>query len=276
MLDTNAEYEIVTFAIGDTKAGTKMGKLQVKNLNDGSLMNCVLWEEALNRINPKNFRTANIIKITSASYNEKFNNCKVDSFEVLEEAKLGLEKDEREALYKNILETVSEFKDEKLKNFVTKTLKDCEEDLKLAPAAKLMHHNYIGGLLQHMWECLQYGNAIYPIINKDIDKDIMNAAIILHDIGKVYEYTIDTETGLIDYNEDFRKDWISHSQYGFSLCMSNGFKTIARMIAAHHGRTDWGAMIDLNERDLEPILYLTHHIDDLSAKFGKTSIYDIN
>ena len=44
------------------------------------------------------------------------------------------------------------------------------------------------------------------------------------------------------------------------------------MIAAHHGRAEWGAMIDLNERDLEPFYYIIHHIDDLSAKFGATSV----
>ena len=73
-------------------------------------------------------------------------------------------------------------------------------------------------------------------------------------------------------DEDFRKEWISHSQYGFCICMNAGFKRVARMIAAHHARADWGAIIDLNEKDIEPILYLVHHIDDLSAKFGKINV----
>ena len=57
--------------------------------------------------------------------------------------------------------------------------------------------------------------------------------------------------------------------------MSNGFDKIAKMIASHHGRADWGALIDLNEKDLEPFYYIVHHIDDLSAKFGKISVKDI-
>ena len=85
------------------------------------------------------------------------------------------------------------------------------------------------------------------------------------------EYKVDLETGLIEYNEDFRKEWITHSQYGFSICMNAGFKRIAKMIAAHHARADWGAIVDLNEKDLENYVYFVHHIDDLSAKFGKTS-----
>ena len=55
--------------------------------------------------------------------------------------------------------------------------------------------------------------------------------------------------------------------------MSNGFKEIARMIAAHHGRSDWGAIIDLNEKDLEPELYFIHLVDNFSAKFGKINVH---
>lgn len=54
--------------------------------------------------------------------------------------------------------------------------------------------------------------------------------------------------------------------------MNKGFKAVARMIAAHHGRADWGAIIDLNEKDLEPDLYFIHIVDNLSAKFGKISV----
>ena len=60
------------------------------------------------------------------------------------------------------------------------------------------------------------------------------------------------------------------------MCMNQGFKNIAKMIASHHGRIDWGALIDLNEKDNEPFMYIIHHIDDISAKFGKISIADIN
>jgi len=44
------------------------------------------------------------------------------------------------------------------------------------------------------------------------------------------------------------------------------------MIAAHHARSDWGAIVDLNQKDLEPWVYLMHHIDDLSAKYGKINV----
>ena len=54
--------------------------------------------------------------------------------------------------------------------------------------------------------------------------------------------------------------------------MTQNFKAIAKMIAAHHGRSDWGAIIDLDQKDLEPELYFIHLVDNLSAKFGKINV----
>lgn len=275
MLDKNVNYEILSFSVGDTKAGTKMGKMQLKNLNNSSLLNCVLWEETLNRIDDASTRTGNIIKIITASYNEKFNNCLLNNFEVLEQATLGIDEEQREEYFNKIINVVNEFKNEKLKTFVLDILNSNKDIFITVPAAKQMHHNYIGGLVVHTFECVEIALTILPKLKKDLNKDEVLAAAILHDIGKIYEYQINLDSGIIEYNEQFRKDWLTHSQYGFTLCMSQGFLNIAKMIAAHHGRNDWGAMIDLGERDLEPFYYIIHHIDDLSAKFGATSVNDL-
>lgn len=275
MLDLKAKYEILSYCVGDTKAGTKMGKMQLKNLTTNSIMNCVLWEETLNRTQDSATRVGNIIKIITASYNEKYNNCLLNNFEVLEQATLGIDKEKRDEIFQEIIDIINSFKDEKLRTFVLDIFKNNEEIIKLAPAAKQMHHNYIGGLLMHTLECAQIAQTLLPKFKKKLNRDEVLAAAILHDIGKIYEYDINPESGVIDYNEKFKKDWITHSQYGFTLCMSNGFLNIAKMIAAHHGRADWGAMIDLGERDLEPFYYIIHHVDDLSAKFGATSVNDL-
>lgn len=275
MLDLKAKYEILSFSVGDTKAGTKMGKMQLKNLNDNSIMNCVLWEETLNRTEDIATRSGNIIKIITASYNDKYNNCLLNNFEVIEVATLGIDENKREELFNKLLAYVDGFSNEKLKDFVKEILLNNKEQIKVAPAAKQMHHNYIGGLLVHTVECVEIALSVLPKFKKQLNKDEVLAAAILHDIGKIFEYTINLDSGMIDYNEQFRKDWISHSQYGYTLCMSNGFLNIAKMIAAHHARTDWGAMIDLGERDLEPFYYIIHHVDDLSAKFGATSVNDV-
>lgn len=272
MFSTDIHYEVVTFSIGDTKAGTKMGKLQLKDTVNNEVLNCILWEEALNRMDSKLFRTGNILRIVSGSFNEKFNNCLVNAIELIKEAKIGLEPEEREKLYKELVLYIDKISDESLKDFVKNIYEEQKDKLLIAPGAKMMHHNYIGGLMMHTLECLQYADANLDAFYQKIKKDDVYAACLLHDIGKIFEYTVDLESGLIDYDENFRKEWITHSQYGFTICMTAGFKKVAKMIAAHHARTDWGAIVDLDTKDLEPIYYLVHHLDDLSAKFGRTSV----
>ena len=272
MFNTDSIYEVVVFSIGDTKAGTKMGKLQLKNLDDGSILNCILWEETLNRIDHRVFRSGNQLRLVTASFNEKFNNCLVTSVELIKEAKTGLDEQEREKVYAELVSYFDKIKNEKLNSFLNMFFMENKEKIKIMPAAKVMHHNYIGGLMVHTLECLKYAEMNMDISDYKFNRDNILAACILHDIGKIFEYTIDTESGIIDYDENFRKEWISHSQYGFSMCMTEGFKEIARMIAAHHGRSDWGAIIDLGERELEPELYFIHLVDNLSAKFGKINV----
>ncbi len=272
MFSTDITYEVVTFSIGDTKSGSKMGKLQLKDPQTGEFLNCILWEEALNRMDTKLFRCGNLLRIAAGSFNEKYNNCLISALELIKEAKTGLDEKEREKEFENLIEYINKIKDEKLKNFVLEIYTANKDKILVMPAAKLMHHNYIGGLMVHTLECLKYAEINMDAFFQRVNRDEVYAACLLHDIGKIFEYTIDLESGLIDYDENFRKEWISHSQYGFSICMTAGFKRVAKMIAAHHGRADWGAIVDLNEKDLEPFVYLIHHIDDLSAKFGKTNV----
>ena len=269
MFSRDVIYEVVVFAVGDTKAGTKMGKLQLKSTEDGSLLNCILWEEALNRMDSKLFRCGNLLRIVSGSFNEKFNNCLVTSLELVKEAKMGLDENEREEYYKNLTAYFEKIQNPELKKFISGYFEKHQEEIKVAPAAKLMHHNYVGGLMVHTLECLKFAETNMDIMDYKPNRDNIYAACILHDIGKIFEYTINLETGLIDYDENFRSEWLTHSQYGFSICMTAGFKEVAKMIAAHHGRAEWGAIIDLDGKDLEPELYLIHLIDNMSAKFGK-------
>ncbi len=272
MFSTDIIYDVVVFSVGDTKSGSKMGKLQLKDPNDDSLLNCILWEETLNRLDMKLFRSGNKLRIVSGSFNEKYNNCLVSALELVEEAMTGLTDEQTKYYYDGILSYIEKIENEQLKSFIKNYFSQHEDKIKVSPAAKLMHHNYIGGLLVHTFECCQIAESVVNTVFQRVNKDNLYAACILHDIGKIYEYTVDTESGLIDYDDNFTKDWLTHTQFGYSLCMNNGFKQVARMIAAHHGRTEWGALIDLNDKDLESSVYAVHHIDDLSAKFGKTNV----
>jgi 3'-5' exoribonuclease len=276
MVDTETIFEIVVFSVGDTKAGTKMGKLQLKDPNGGSILNCILWEETLNRMDNKVFRTGNLVRMVSGTFNEKFNNYLISALELVKEAKMGLDEAQRDSTYGEIVGYINKISDAKLKNFLLEYFKENEELIKITPAAKLMHHNYLGGLIVHTLECLKFADANLELFSVKVDADKVYAACILHDIGKIFEYKIDVETGLIDYDEAFRKEWLTHSQYGFSICMAQGFKEIAKMIAAHHSRSEWGAIVDLGQRDLEPWIYLMHHLDDMSAKYGKITVSLLN
>ena len=156
MFNTEDIYEVVIFSIGDTKAGTKMGKLQLRNTTDDSVLNCILWEETLNRFDSKIFRTGNLVRIVSASFNEKFNNCLVSALELVKEAKFGLDAKETAQYWDKLQAYLGKIKDEKLKSFVSNLFAQYEKEFKYMPAAKLMHHNYLGGLLVHTVECVEY------------------------------------------------------------------------------------------------------------------------
>lgn len=83
MYSTEVIYEVTSYTVGDTKAGTKMGKLQLKDTENESILNCILWEETLNRLDVKLFRIGNLVRIVTASYNERFNNCLITSLELI-------------------------------------------------------------------------------------------------------------------------------------------------------------------------------------------------
>ncbi|MBP3687708.1 MAG: HD domain-containing protein [Alphaproteobacteria bacterium] len=272
MFSKDIPYEVNSFSIDETKTGKKMGRLTLKNPEDNTLLNCVLWEEKIPTMPERFFRTGNIVKILSGTYNETYKNCNIDQIKLLKIAKLGLDEEETEAYWQKLVSYINRIQNEKLRTFVADLFETHKEHFKIAPAAKQMHHNFIGGLLVHTVEVAEFAEKNLALFPSPHNEDDIYAACLLHDFGKLFEYTLDQETGKIDYNPDFQKQWLSHTQYGFTICMAQGFVGVARQIAAHHGRTDWGAIIDLGEKNLEPELYFLHLMDNLSAKFGKISI----
>src|SRR5574344_554650 len=201
MFSTEVTYEVVSYSVGDTKAGTKMGKLQLKDPENNTTLNCILWEETLNRLDAKLFRIGNLVRIVTASFNERFNNCLITSLELIKEAKMGLSEEERDTEFNKLLDIINSITDKKIKNFIINYCKKYEEKIKIAPAAKSMHHNYIGGLLVHTLECVKLAEENLKLLYQTVNRDNAIAACILHDIGKIFEYTVDIENGVIDYDE---------------------------------------------------------------------------
>lgn len=90
-------------------------------------------------------------------------------------------------MWKDLEEKIAEIKNPHLqallKNIFTPSY---IESFKKVPAAFKVHHNYKGGLLEHTWEMIKMAESFkrhYPKINMDL----VNAGIILHDVGKIEE-----------------------------------------------------------------------------------------
>lgn len=271
-----AELMIVSSSLQKTKRGDDYRRLNLKSTDGKFNFSAVMWSNDLRKYpDEKIFRSGNTIKLMKFDLPANYSDYVIHDFVLIKEGKIGLSEQQREEIFAKVRVYVELIQDDKLRNFVSGLLKDYAEAFKVAPAAKSIHHNYLGGLLEHTFECLEIAKDFMEKHPK-IDRGTVYAACILHDFGKIWEYNIDLNSGTIGFNTDFQKTWLTHSQWGFSTCMTAGFETVAKMIAAHHSRTEWGAVLDLDAPDLDPICYLLHHIDDLSAKFGKITVMDLD
>lgn len=147
--------------------------------------------------------------------------------------------------------------------FEDKAFVDC---FKSAPAAKKMHHAYSGGLLEHTLSMAMLIQAIADHY-KGIDKDLLLTGGILHDIGKVQEFSYETH---IDYSDAGRL--LNHIVIGVEM-IDRKIATIRdfpeetalvlkHMIVSHHGTRDFGSPEP--PKTLEAIIL--NYLDELDAK----------
>ena len=138
-----------------------------------------------------------------------------------------------------------------------------------APAARRVHHAYLGGLLEHLVETLALADTvleIYPQINADL----LRAGVLLHDIGKLREYEWEKD---IDYTHEGRL--IGHVVLGVemvthAIARRDDFPPelslrLRHMLISHHGRYEWGA--PRRPQTLEALVL--HHIENLSAQANR-------
>ncbi len=135
---------------------------------------------------------------------------------------------------------------------------------KKAPAAKSMHHAYVGGLIEHTVSVAKISKEISKFY-MPIDVDILVAGALLHDIGKVYE--IDATT--FNYTNEGRL--IGHIVIGYNITKEKikNIKLpleqevqILHCILSHHGEYEYGSpKIPKTKEAL-----LLHLIDTMDSK----------
>jgi 3'-5' exoribonuclease len=135
-----------------------------------------------------------------------------------------------------------------------------------APAARQLHHAWLGGLLEHVVSLLGLADRVaahYPML----DRDLLVTGVVLHDIGKIRELT--WETGF-DYTVE--GVLLGHIQMGVDLVEKTiaglpGFPDrlrtlVLHMILAHHGKLEFGSP----KLPMIPEALVLNFLDDLDAK----------
>ena len=144
--------------------------------------------------------------------------------------------------------------------------KELIEKFKRAPAAKRIHHAYLGGLLVHTRNVLKLADGMKTVY-ETLDLDLLITAGILHDIGKIYEYTYVRK---LDFSTQGRL--LGHIVIGYEL-VAERIKQIAdfpealrfmllHMILSHHGEYEFGS--PRRPKFLEALVL--HFIDNLDSK----------
>jgi 3'-5' exoribonuclease len=163
---------------------------------------------------------------------------------------------------------VGSMRNRHLKGLVEALLDDPEiaERYRRAPAAKNIHHAYLGGLLEHvlsLTKLAQLTAAHYGFI----DTDLLLTGVVVHDIGKIYE--LNYERGF-SYSNDGQL--LGHIAIALRM-VADKLRTlpdfpealrslVEHMILSHHGQLEFGSP----KLPLFPEALLLHYIDDMDSK----------
>ncbi|MGA7217020.1 MAG: OB-fold nucleic acid binding domain-containing protein [Candidatus Sulfotelmatobacter sp.] len=171
-------------------------------------------------------------------------------------------------LWRSLAEFVASFQNLHLKNLLQAFMADPEiaSAYRNAPAAKTLHHAYIGGLLDHVVSLCRSCDLIcgnYPLVNRDL----LLTGVFLHDIGKIHE---------LAYNRSFsyttRGQLLGHMIIELEMLQAKlalfpdfpaELKTLLEhLIISHHGEYEFGSP----KLPMFPEALLLHYMDDLDSK----------
>jgi 3'-5' exoribonuclease len=163
---------------------------------------------------------------------------------------------------------VDAFANADLKRLVYAFLDDAEigAAYREAPAAKVLHHAWLGGLLEHVVTLVRVCRAVvgfYP----EVDADLLVTGAILHDVGKVRELSWGTTFGYTLEGQMVGHISIAQGMLREKVKGLAGFPEklavlVEHMILSHHGRLEFGSP----KLPMTPEAVLLSALDDLEAK----------
>ncbi len=139
---------------------------------------------------------------------------------------------------------------------------------KKAPAAKMMHHAYIGGLLEHTLSLVLLAERVADHY-EGIDRDLLLAGCVLHDIGKIREFSFETR---IDYSDEGRL--VNHIVIGIGMIEEKMAEVanfppktalmLKHLVVSHHGCREFGSPEP--PKTLEAVLL--NYLDEIDSKIN--------
>lgn len=152
--------------------------------------------------------------------------------------------------------------EERMLKEISSTIKDMPDDLKAVcmgifkehpefrswAAAKSIHHAFYGGLLYHTYRMLRMAKAVTTVYS-GVDRPVLYAAVILHDVGKLQEMSFNEMDGHSEFTVNGQL--FGHSLLGIKMIWemkarlgvdTERIKCVEHCLAAHHGNLDWGAI----------------------------------
>ena len=164
-----------------------------------------------------------------------------------------------------------------LRRLVETILADHADLFKKMPAAQNFHHAYTAGLLEHVWSMTRVASFLadhyaryYYQLNPPLNKGVIVAATILHDIGKLRELdyhpveTKYTTVGQLIGHVLMGRDLVRETARKIEGFPEETLLLLEHAILAHHGRKEYGAPIV--PQTLEA--FLVSEVDNLDAKMN--------
>ncbi|MGA9964734.1 MAG: HD domain-containing protein, partial [Terriglobales bacterium] len=171
-------------------------------------------------------------------------------------------------LWQTLAAFVASFRNPHLKALVEAFMADPEiaEAYRNAPAAKTLHHAYIGGLLDHVVSLSRSCDLMcqnYPQINRDL----LLTGAFLHDIGKIHELTYNRSFSYTTRGQLLGHMIIELEMLQAKLAAIPGFPPelkilVEHLIISHHGEYEFGSP----KLPMFPEALMLHYLDNLDSK----------